>query len=246
MIQSTLGLNYHNDHKEATNAYFLWVAIKEGCKPKGSGTLNDRYRRLLALKLSDFKDASEYAGKFKELHNEIRNMHEELRLNENFLIFLFHTGLGKEHEDYFLHYTQNHSAIDAAGRPAWSLEYATQRFIQTVTNPSASRTESTLGMVATRPEAFVATTLPSGIHSTIGAQSGAVEGPNSVFVRRLVKFCAFCRKLYHTQYKCQDKNGHPPEGLDHSNRRKRSHSRSRNDRHDRDKRYRLERRSNRD
>ena len=105
VIQSTLSLNYYNDHKEATNTYFLWVAIKEGYKSKGFNTLNNRYRRLLALKLSDFKDTLEYARKFKELHNEIRNMHEELRLNKNFLIFLFHTGLGKEHEDYFLHYT---------------------------------------------------------------------------------------------------------------------------------------------
>ena len=53
-IQSTLGLNYYNDHKGSINAYFLWVAIQQGCKPRGSGSLNNRYRRLLALKLSDF------------------------------------------------------------------------------------------------------------------------------------------------------------------------------------------------
>ena len=81
------------------------------------------------LKLRDCKDASEYAGKFKEIYNDIRNMYEGLRLNENFLIFLFHTGLGKDHEDYFLHYTQNHAAVDDAGKPAFTLEYATQRFI---------------------------------------------------------------------------------------------------------------------
>ena len=67
-----------------------------------------------------------------------------------------------------------------------------------------------------------------------------------MFVRRLVKFYAFYRKLYHTQYKCQDKNSHPPKGLNHLNRRKRNYSRSRNNRYNRDKRYRLERRSNRD
>ena len=49
------------------------------------------------LKLRDCKDASKYIGKFKELHNEIRDMHEGLRLNENFLVFLFYTGLGKDH-----------------------------------------------------------------------------------------------------------------------------------------------------
>ena len=103
-IQSTLGLNYYNNHKDITNAYFLWIALKEGCKPKGSGTLNNRYYRLFALKLSDYKDASEYARKFKVLYNDIYNMHEENRLCENVLIFLFHTSLRKEHEDYFQHY----------------------------------------------------------------------------------------------------------------------------------------------
>ena len=40
---SCLGINYYNDYKDAVNACFLWIAIKEGCKPKGSGFLNDRY-----------------------------------------------------------------------------------------------------------------------------------------------------------------------------------------------------------
>ena len=79
----------------------MWIALKEGCKPKGSGTLNNRYYRLFALKLSDYKDASEYAGKFKALYNDIYNMHEENRLYKNVLIFLFYIGLGKEYKDYF-------------------------------------------------------------------------------------------------------------------------------------------------
>lgn len=91
--------------------------------------LNYRYRRLLALKLHDCKSVSEYAGKFKELHNDIVNINERLRLNENLLIFLFHRGLGKEHEDYVLHYTQNHAAIDSDGKTAFTLEYAIQRFV---------------------------------------------------------------------------------------------------------------------
>ena len=231
IIESTLGINYYNDHKDSLNACFLLLAIRQDCKPKGSGTLNDRYLRLLALKLSDFKDASEYAGKFKEIHNDIRNMHEELRLNENFLIFLFHTGLGKEHEDYFLHYTQNHAPINASGRPAFTLEYATQRFIQTVTNPSATRGESSLGMVASRQEAYVGTKDPVAMLTTVPGQQGAVLGPDGQYVKKLVKYCQNCKRHFHVQHECTGQNGANPQ------RRKRSRSRSRS-RPGREKRHR--------
>ena len=53
----------------------------------------------MALKLQDCKRVSEYAGKFKELHNDIVNLNEGLRLDENLLIFLFYRGLGKENEN---------------------------------------------------------------------------------------------------------------------------------------------------
>ena len=239
-IKSTLGVNYYNDHKGSSNACFLWIAIKQGCKPKGSGTLNDRYRRLLDLKLSDFTSASEYAGKFKETHNDIRNMHEELRLNENFLIFLFHTGLGKEHEDYFLHYTQNHASVDAVGKPAFSLEYATQRFIQTVTNPTATRGESNLGMIAARQEAYVGTSSALATLPTVPGQQGAVEGPDAQYVKKLVKYCRNCKRHFHTQHDCAGQNGNPQ-------RRRRSRSRSRS-RHGtgREKRQRTGRDNDRD
>ena len=129
-------------------------------------------------------------------------MHEELKLNENFLIFLFHIGLGKEHEDYFLHYTQNHASVDAIGRPAFTLEYATQRFIQTVTNPSATRSESNLGMIAARQEAYVGINGPLAMLNAIPAQSGAVEGPDGQYVKRLVKYCRGCKKFFYTQHEC--------------------------------------------
>ena len=103
---SCLGLNYYNDYKaSSSNAYLLWIAIKEGCKPKGSGTLNNRYRQLLMLKLYDFKNTSKYAGKFKKLYNDIVNIYKYLGHSETYLIFLFYIGLGKEYKDYFLYYT---------------------------------------------------------------------------------------------------------------------------------------------
>ena len=171
--------------------------------------------------------------KFKELHNEIRTIHEELRLNDAYLIFLFHTGLDKEHKDYFLHYTQTHNVVNVAGQFAFSLEYTTQRFIQTITNPSASRTESTLELVTAWPKAYVTT--DAADLTTQRPQPRAVEGPDAVYIRRLVKFYRHYQKLYHTHHECNTKNGPQP---DSSDRRRRSRSRDRNDHdnHERDSR----------
>ena len=110
-----------------------------------SAFLNDRYRRLIALKLHDCRSVSEYARKFKELHNDILNISERLRLEENVLIFLFHRGLGEQHESYVRLYNWDHEPIKD-GKAAFTLEYAMHRFIQTVTNPSADRSESSLGI----------------------------------------------------------------------------------------------------
>ena len=83
--------------------------------------LNNRYRRLMALKLHDCKSASEYVGKFK-VHNDIVNMHELLGLNETFLIFLFHTGLGKEHDEYFTTFRTMRLLIQREKPPSyWSM-----------------------------------------------------------------------------------------------------------------------------
>ncbi len=102
---SRLGINYYNNYKDQTNIYFLKVAIRALYKLKGSSTLNNRYRRLLSLKLRDYKDISEYTRKFKEIYNDIRNMYKTLRVDKNLLIFLFYTSLRKEYKDYFTRYT---------------------------------------------------------------------------------------------------------------------------------------------
>ena len=89
----------------AANACLLWEAIKVGCKPKGSGTLNNLYCQLLTIKLQDCVTVAKYAGKFKELYNDIVNMYARVGFNKNLLIFLFYTSLGKQYKDYFLTYT---------------------------------------------------------------------------------------------------------------------------------------------
>ena len=56
---------------------------------RASISLNNRYRRLLIFKLSDFKNTSKYIEKFKKIYNDIRNIYKKLKLNKNFLFFYF-------------------------------------------------------------------------------------------------------------------------------------------------------------
>lgn len=181
-----MGDNFFADHEDVENAHILWEALKTDNKPAGSGTLDDLYRQLLKL------DAADFAARLKSLHNEITSMSAYLRLETNYLIFLFHTGLGKAYEGYFTHYIQTHSPMSEtdATKPAHSFEYATRRFTQTVTNPSTNREESNLAMAATYTPATAGPAIP------IENQNGAVPGPDAQLVQKLVKYCTHCRMHY--------------------------------------------------
>ena len=139
------------DVEYITNACELWETVLANNKSKGLGTLNDLYRRLLSLELGTCKDASDFAAQLKGIHTEITDMCPALKLETNFLIFLFHSGLGKSYDAYFTHYIQEHKPMnDENTQPAYSLEYATQRFIQTLANPSSERQESNYAFAARR------------------------------------------------------------------------------------------------
>ena len=76
----------------------------------------------ITLKLYDCKSVSEYARKFKELHNDILSIHERLRLEENFLVFLFHGGLGKQHQSYVKYFHWDYEPINSEKPPShWSM-----------------------------------------------------------------------------------------------------------------------------
>ena len=202
-IFSVLGTNYVNDFENETNAHKLWNGIVRDCRPKGSGTLNDLYRRLDTLTLASCKDAADYAGQFKNTHNEITNIHSKCHMNTNFLIYRFHTGLGREYQDYFTTYTQAHEAIQD-DKVAYTLEYAINRFLQTVRNPTVTRDENSYAFAAQhRPEAYAA---PADL-IILPAQPNAVPGPNARTIQKLVHWCTHCKKPYHNTANCDDLTG---------------------------------------
>ena len=215
-IQSRLGNNNMTDVEDISNAHTLWETVLGNNKSKGSGTLNDLYRQLLKLDLSSCKDTSDYAARLKGIHTDITNMSPALKLETNFLIFLFHTGLGKSNEAYFTHYIQNHKAMNEENTlPAFSLEYATQRFIQTVACPSSDRQESSYAFAAGRNPKELALRPRGGAQFTVvDPQKGAVPGPNSRTIQKLVKYCTHCKKMYHTKEECDQLTGNSREDKD--------------------------------
>ena len=191
-IQYSLGRNYAEDYEGYNNAYTLWTAIAAACKLKGSGTLNDLYRQLIQVDLRSCDGASDYIAKFKSILTSIHLISPALKLETNFLIFLFHTGLGKAQNQYYTNYTQTHAPLKDKLDPddatkvvgqeaAYSLEYATNRFLQTVKNPSSNRDDASTAYASESVEAYLAGQFPGpkpgATLKTLAPQAEAVDGP---------------------------------------------------------------------
>ena len=216
-VQYSLGRNYAEDYEGYDNAYTLWTAIASACKLKGSGTLNDLYRQLIQVDLRSCDGASDYIAKFKSILTSIHLISPALKLETNFLIFLFHTGLGKPHNQYYTNYTQTHAPLKDKLDPndatkvvgqeaAYSLEYATNRFLQTVKNPPSNRDDASTAYASESVEAYLAGQFPGPkpgtTLKTLAPQAEAIDGPEGRWTQKLVKFCTICRKEYHIASEC--------------------------------------------
>ena len=126
-ILARLKSNYIKTYEKETSAYKIWHNLIRDCKPRGAGTLNEYYWRLGAITLASCKDVPDYIGQFKDLCEDIDNVHPVLLPPASYLIFLFYTGLGKDHQQYFTSYTQDHQSIEG-DEIAYTLDYTTNRF----------------------------------------------------------------------------------------------------------------------
>ena len=199
-IVSRLGLYYICDFENETNACKLWNRINKDCKPAGLATMNDLYRRLVNHSLGSCKDAADYIGQFKSIYNDILSIDPKLQLEPNFLIFLFHAGLGKEYQDYLTTYTQTHDVIgdDKLANP---LEDAITQFQQTVRNLAPAWYQDTRTFAAHSSRRLETFAGPDDL-ITLPAQRNVVPGPNACTIQKLVDWCTHCKKPYHTTASC--------------------------------------------
>ena len=161
--------NAYNDIEEIVNASDAWKLLETNFKPRGSGFLNDAFQKLLSLTLSDCKNAADYVSQFRSVVNDLKNFSSNLKLNENFLIFVFQSNLDPDHAAYFETYAQEHDPFKEDGETKYSLSSAMHHFQNTVRNPKSRPT-------ADKSIALVATNMPA--HQS-RIQDGAQAGTNN-------------------------------------------------------------------
>ena len=154
----------------------------------------DTFRKLDSLILSDCSSPADYVTQFRATVNKLRTFSSKLSLDENWLIYRFHTNLGFEYNSYFERYAQDHDPFNEMGEPKHTLSQAMQHFQNTVTNPSKSSDKAVIAMAAV-----------SNAQTQAGAQSGTAY---SQIITKTIKYCNHCRKDYHVESECREK--YPP------------------------------------
>lgn len=77
-----------------------------------------------------------YSFNFRQTVNGIQSFSSVMKLDENWLIYCFHTNLGAEFSSYFEQYSQDHNPFNGRGEAKHSPSSAMQYFLNTAWNPS--------------------------------------------------------------------------------------------------------------
>ena len=113
--------NAYTDIENITNANKAWKTLEENFKPRGSGFLNDTFRKLDNLKLGECTSPSDYSSKFRQIVNDLQSFSSIMRLDENWLIYRYHTNPGAEYNSYFERYSQGYDPFTKFGEAKHSL-----------------------------------------------------------------------------------------------------------------------------
>ena len=81
--------NAYNNIEEITNAFEAWTILETNFKPRGSGFLSNTFQRLLNLTLANCQSSADYVFQFHNVVNKLKSFSTKVKLDENFLIFLF-------------------------------------------------------------------------------------------------------------------------------------------------------------
>ena len=139
-------------------------------------------------------DCSSPVTQFRATVNKLRIFSSKLSLDENWLIYRFHTNLGFEYNSYFERYAQDHDPFNEMGESKHTLSQAKQHFQNTVTNPSKSNDKTVTAKAAA-----------SNAQTQAGAQPGTAH---SRIITKTIKYCNHCRKDYHVERASVMKNIH--------------------------------------
>ena len=79
--------NAYTDIKNVINANDAWKILEENFKPRGSGFLNNTFRKLVNLTLGECNSPSDYSSKFRQIVNDLQSFFSAMKLDENWLIY---------------------------------------------------------------------------------------------------------------------------------------------------------------
>lgn len=199
--------NTYSNIKDLVNASKAWILLKKNFKPQGSGFFNDTFQKLDNLTLTSYKNAADYVSQFWNIVNELRNFLTKLKLDENWLIYQFHSNLGPEHAFYFKAYAQEHDLFNKDGEVKFTPSSVMHHFQNTVKNLSSKIAIDKSAI------ALIAANIPA--EQSI-VQSGAQIGTSNsrvLTVQKTIKYYIFCKQNYHTEdeYRVKHSNCHEPK-----------------------------------
>ena len=95
--------------KDETNPERAFRTLASKFKPEGTGVYTELVHRLHSITLESSKDINDYTRKFREVTNELTELHDDCGLPEPYLCHLFLMGLGEAYHTFFTVYIQSHN-----------------------------------------------------------------------------------------------------------------------------------------
>ena len=188
MLKSRCNENARATIKDETNTREAWKILEEN-KPRGSGTINSTIKKFEGLTLASCNDnIQNYTNLFRKYLREFRVLYKDWVFNPVWLIYYFYSGLGEAYSLYWEQYDQNHDPFKEDGKAKFTLDYAIQRFLNTMANPAKRITSSaeTQAMAALVNSTFAHNTqsviaLVATGNTEIKVQPGANAGNSRIF-----------------------------------------------------------------
>ena len=172
--------------------------------------MNDTFRKLDNLTLGECFSPFHYVSKFRQIVNELQSFSSGMKLDENWLIYRFHTNLGTKFSSSFERYYQDHDPFNKQGEAKHFFSSAIQYFLNTARNLGSETPiiKSGSGFICFHAFAafFIALNLPANQSSI---QTGAKPGTNEARVITLTKtvnYYTHCKQDYQIEAECHDKH----------------------------------------
>ena len=125
-IRVCISVSLQDKYESITTASELWEKLEEDLK--GFSFIHDVFIELQTLTLAQCSDLNDYCKRFTELCDEIVQYSPDLKLNDLYLIVVFHHGLGPTYDFYVTQFNELHQeALNDDKSSKYTISYAMLR-----------------------------------------------------------------------------------------------------------------------